>query len=159
MNFLLIYSRQKPLLNAIFLFILAGIACCVTTTVSASSVPLFYSLDTVPENTTNIIRQDTSTAVYDTPPTYPGGQSGWLRYIVQNTKFPPGATDGQVAVTFTINEKGRLSNFAAISGPEKLKREAIRLIKNSGRWNPASLNGSPVTAEKVLRITFRQEVN
>lgn len=160
MNFLPVYAQQKQLLNAIFLFTLVCIACCVTATAAAFSLPLKCSADTVPENiTTNINRQDTLSALYDTPSSYPGGQNGWLRYIVQNMKFSTGAIEGQAVVTFTVDEKGRLSNVTAISGSEESKREAIRLIKHSGRWIPATLNGSAVTSQRVQRITFHQEGN
>ena len=57
-----------------------------------------------------------------------------------------------VVVEFVVDQDGNLSNVQAISGPEELRREAVRVIKKSGKWNPAIQNGRPVKSYKKQPI-------
>lgn len=92
---------------------------------------------------------------------YPGGKQGWMRYLIQHLRYPPSAMNnniqGTVIVKFIIDEKGRLKQLEAISGPIELRQEAIRVIKESGRWMPAKENGKAVQSEKEQVITFKGE--
>jgi protein TonB len=42
----------------------------------------------------------------------------------------------------------------AISGPEELKAEAVRVIGRSGKWTPAVQNGRAVKSYKRQGIIF-----
>lgn len=158
MNYLLVFSKFKC--NHCFnSFTLVCIAFFFHVTVSASSLPLVFSPDTYRGNMiTNINYQDTLLKNYDTPPSYPGGSEVWMMYLMKNLRYPPDALKkkivGQVVVRFSINEKGRPNNVKAISGPRELQQEAVRLIKNGGKWNPATLKGNPVVSQKEQAVTF-----
>jgi protein TonB len=56
-----------------------------------------------------------------------------------------------------VDQEGNVSDVKAISGPELLKPEAERLIKASGKWNPALQDGQKVKAYHRQPITFRLE--
>ena len=94
---------------------------------------------------------------------YPGGQGAWLRYLQKNLQYPQDAIDneiqGTVTVQFIVDKEGVVSDVEAISGPNELRAEAIRVIKKSGKWEPAVQNGRKVKSYKKQPITFRLEAN
>lgn len=92
---------------------------------------------------------------------YPGGQGAWLRYLQKNLNYPQEAQDneiqGTVTIQFIVDKEGNVSDVEAISGPNELRAEAIRVIKKSGKWEPAVQNGRKVKSYKKQPITFRLE--
>ncbi|MFT3933387.1 MAG: N-acetylmuramoyl-L-alanine amidase [Chitinophagaceae bacterium] len=92
---------------------------------------------------------------------YPGGQSAWIKYLIANIKYPKAALDkeikGTVVVQFIVDEKGGVSDVKAINGPELLKAESIRIIKESGKWVSAMQNGKKVKSYKRQPITYMLE--
>jgi protein TonB len=92
---------------------------------------------------------------------YPGGQSAWIRYLTKTLVYPQEAQDneiqGSVVVQFIVDKEGNVSDVEAISGPNELRGEAVRVIKKSGKWTPAVQNGRQVKSYKKQPITFRLE--
>jgi periplasmic protein TonB len=92
---------------------------------------------------------------------YPGGQGAWIRYLSKNLAYPQDAQDneiqGTVIVQFIVDKEGNVSDVEAISGPNELKTEAMRVIKKSGKWTPAVQNGRQVKSYKKQPITFKLE--
>jgi len=92
---------------------------------------------------------------------YPGGKAAWMRYLNKNFRYPQEAMDneiqGSVMVQFIVDKEGNVSNVEAVSGPDALKEEAMRVIKKSGKWNPAIQNGRQVKSYKRQPITYRLE--
>ena len=92
---------------------------------------------------------------------YPGGASAWQRYLNKNLHYPQDAIDneiqGTVVVQFIVDKAGVVSDVEAISGPNELRAEAVRVIKKSGTWTPAVQNGRQVKSYKKQPITFRLE--
>ena len=90
---------------------------------------------------------------------YPGGSDGWSRFLHNTFKYPDEAVEkeiqGTVVVQFIVNKDGSLSEIKAITGPEVLKTEAVRVISKSGKWLPALQNEVPVSSYKKQPITFR----
>lgn len=90
---------------------------------------------------------------------YPGGMPAWQRFLNRNLHFPDEAlekgVDGFVTVQFIVDQEGVVSNVLAVSGPEELRAEAIRVIKKSGKWTPAIQNGHKVKSYKRQPIGFR----
>jgi periplasmic protein TonB len=90
---------------------------------------------------------------------YPGGMSAWQRFLNRNLRYPQEAMDqnvqGFVMVMFIVDREGNVSNVEAVSGPEELRGEAIRVIRKSGKWTPAIQNGHPVKSYKRQPIGFR----
>lgn len=58
-----------------------------------------------------------------------------------------------IIVKFTVDEKGKLKNFED-AGNDPLKKEAIRVVKTSGKWIPAHSNSKPIASESECAITF-----
>jgi protein TonB len=93
---------------------------------------------------------------------YPGGVSAWARFLNKNLRYPDDALNinlsGTVMVQFVVDREGNVSDVQAISGPESggLREEAIRVIKRSGKWDPAIQNGRHVKAYRRQPVTFVQ---
>ncbi len=92
---------------------------------------------------------------------YPGGTAAWQRYLQKNLQYPEEAQNneiqGQVVVKFIVDKEGKVSEVEAISGPNELREEAMRVIRKSGNWTPAVQNGRKVKSYKSQPINFRLE--
>jgi TonB family protein len=92
-------------------------------------------------------------------PDYPGGQQGWISYLTSHLHYPDAAVkkniQGTVVMQFIVNTDGKITDVKAISGPEALKAESIRTIRQSGTWVPAKQNGINVRAYKRQPITYK----
>lgn len=92
---------------------------------------------------------------------YPGGMEAWKRFLSKNYRVPEEAVSnnisGTVIVQFIVDKEGNVSDVQAISGPEELKGEAIRVIKKSGKWTPAIQNGRKVNSYKKQPIVVQLE--
>ena len=79
---------------------------------------------------------------------YPGGAAAWQRFLNKNLRYPQEAIDneisGNVVVQFVVDKEGNVSDVEAVSGPEALCAEMIRVIKESGKWTPAVQGGRQV---------------
>ena len=92
---------------------------------------------------------------------YPGGASAWQRYLNKSLRYPQDAIDneiqGTIVVQFIVDKAGVVSEVEAISGPQELRDEAVRVIRKSGQWTPAVQNGRQVKSYKKQPIVFRLE--
>jgi protein TonB len=83
---------------------------------------------------------------------YPGGAAAWQRFLNKNLRYPQEAIDneifGSVVVQFVVDKEGNVSDVEAVSGPEVLRAEMIRVIKESGKWTPAVQGGRQVRSLK-----------
>jgi protein TonB len=90
---------------------------------------------------------------------YPGGGAAWLRFLKRNLQYPQIAIDnevqGYVVVMFIVDREGNVSDVQAVSGPDELRAEAVRVIKKSGKWTPAIQNGHPVRSYKKQPVGFQ----
>ena len=89
--------------------------------------------------------------------TYPGGDKAFTLYLMQNLRMPQNYTVTEkvtIIVTFTIDESGKLKDILATDGPGPLKKEAIRVIKHSGKWIPAYIGAKAIASERQQRISF-----
>jgi len=92
-------------------------------------------------------------------PTFPGISNALFSYIKTNKRYPKSALknkiEGQVVITFVVENNGSLSGFKVFQhlSPD-CDAEAIRLMKNSPKWNPGIRNGKPVRVEMNLLIPF-----
>jgi protein TonB len=93
---------------------------------------------------------------------YPGGKQAWIQYLTQNLKYPLPAVakkiQGTVVVQFIVNQDGSISNIQAISVPEELRDETVRIIRKSGKWSPARQNGKTVKAYKKQPVSYKLSV-
>jgi periplasmic protein TonB len=91
---------------------------------------------------------------------YPGGEDEWKKYLKKNMKYPKKAwwdemeTDIIVKVTFDKDGNIKEVQHMNTSG-YGFEEEAVRLVKKSGKWNPAIHRGKPVACAGSLKIEFR----
>ena len=92
---------------------------------------------------------------------YPGGANSWVQYLQKNLKYPEYASkngiQGSVLVEFIVKTDGTLDNIHVVSGPEALKVESVRIIRDSGKWIPAKDRGKIVKSYKQQPIIYRLE--
>ena len=97
----------------------------------------------------------------ETPPSFPGGDSAWKRYLLKNcrvsTPVDSGAPAGtyKVLVQFIVREDGFLENIKSLTNHGYgMEDEVIRLIKKGPLWIPAIQNGHIVRAYMQQPVTF-----
>lgn len=88
-----------------------------------------------------------------------GGTKEWIKYLQKNLSFPDRALslrkNGQVKIGFVVDTTGILRNPFIIKSVEfSLDKEAIRLIEDAPKWEPALQNGKKVKAYRRQPITF-----
>jgi protein TonB len=67
-------------------------------------------------------------------------------------------TQGVVKVQFLVDTLGRVSDATILADPgDGLGEEALRMIRESGRWMPAMRQGRKVRYRHIQAITFRLE--
>ena len=98
----------------------------------------------------------------DTKPMFNGKafEDGFREYIYQNVKYPTEAIkssiSGTVMVQFVIEKDGSVSNAKVIKSAHKLlDNEALRVIKQSPNWTPASKEHEQVRVQINFPVTFR----
>jgi protein TonB len=97
----------------------------------------------------------------DIPASFPGGESAWNNFVASNidTNIPikNGAPAGTytVTVTFIVGMDGALTDVVCKNDPGYgMCVEAVRLIRKSGKWKPATQNGRIVIGLKFQSIVF-----
>jgi protein TonB len=93
---------------------------------------------------------------------YPGGASQWQQYLTKNIQYPERAQKkgmhGQVQIIFAVDKEGNITDpYIRKSVEYSLDQESLRLIIQSGKWNPAIKDSVPVDSYQVQRLNFRQE--
>ena len=125
----------------------------------------------------------TVSEIAKTSPQFPGGQKALKKFFEKNVQYPDAAQDydveGQVIMTFFVNEDGSLSDISAHdckinrfnttrfsqeteSKQKELKeqfaklfaKEGYRVIKKMPKWTPGKLNGKVVRTKYNLPINF-----
>ncbi len=97
--------------------------------------------------------------VVEKQPSYPGGQDGYRKFLIENIKYPAEAlkkgVTGTVYVTFVIEIDGAVTNVKVLRGiGSGCDEEAIRVVKMMPKWNPGEEKGKPVAVQFNLPIKF-----
>jgi len=102
---------------------------------------------------------DSTFTKVETESSFPGGEAGWKRFLMENMVYPKKAikknVQGTVIARFIVDKDGTLSDIEAIDGPELLREAAIDIIKKSPNWKPAQQHGRKVKSYKIQPITFK----
>jgi len=93
---------------------------------------------------------------------YPGGISQWQRYLIKNIQYPERAQNkdiqGQVQIIFKVDIDGNIADpYIRKSVEYSLDQESLRLIIQSGKWDPATKDGIPVNSYKIQPLNYRLE--
>jgi len=92
-------------------------------------------------------------------PSFPGGDQELLRFIAENTKYPPLAREngvqGIVVVTCVVDERGRIDKVQLLRGiGGGCDEEAIRVLKAMPLWSPGKQRGMPVRVQYNFPFRF-----
>ena len=120
---------------------------------------------------------------YENSPQFPGGKKALMQFLEKNIQYPDAAQDydveGQVIMTFFVNEDGSLSDISARdcrinrfnttrfsqeteSKQKELKeqfaklfaKEGYRVVKKMPKWTPGKRNGIITRMKYNVRISF-----
>ena len=94
---------------------------------------------------------------------YPTGREGWQNYLRRSLRSNvPAENDAPtdrnytVVVSFVVDIDGTVSNVVAENDPGYgTAAEAVRAIRNSGKWIPAMQDGKKVKYRQRQQITFQ----
>ena len=89
------------------------------------------------------------------------GLNSWTNKIEDNINYPMEAklkqVEGEVLVSFTVNEKGNLNDLLF---EEKLgygaEEEILNALRKAGKWEPAIINGKATPVKVSLPISFKK---
>ncbi|MEN8249070.1 MAG: TonB family protein [Bacteroidota bacterium] len=95
-----------------------------------------------------------------TPPQPVDGISIFKTYVNMNIRYPINKIEdnikGVVKLSFTVQPDGSLSNIYVIrSLGEEFDKEAIRLVNDGPKWEPAVENGGKISKEVKVKIRFK----
>lgn len=93
-------------------------------------------------------------------PEYPGGERAWLKYLNDNLHYPDKALnkniDHRVIIQFNVDVEGNISNIKPLyNDSDDFVKEAIKTVRESGKWNPAIQNFRIVNALVTKLIVFK----
>ena len=112
------------------------------------------SLSDLPLESSN----DSDTSTLDSEPRFIGGKISWQKYLKNNLKYPFKAKrkniQQNVHVSFLVDSNGVPQDIKVVNGNTLFHEEAIRLIKESGKWLPAIQDGQYVQAATIQMIPF-----
>ena len=112
------------------------------------------------EHVLGIPKDTTVYRVVEVMPSYPGDMEALYKFLGQQMHYPKEALEngieGRVVVRFVVEEDGRLTHFEAIRSPSPLlSNEAIRVLRQMPRWNPAKRMGRNVRCQYNIPVMFR----
>ena len=93
-------------------------------------------------------------------PKFPGGESGMMKFLTENVKYPKEALNkgitGRVLVEFVVERDGSINDVKIMKSVDPiLDNEAIRIVKAMPKWEPGTMNGKAVRVKHTLPVTFR----
>ena len=96
----------------------------------------------------------------DKSPEFPGGTNALLDYLKKNMIYPDSCRNnniqGRVIVTLTIEKDGSVSNPRVVkSAHPLLDTEAVRLVTNMPKWEPAEQKGKKVQIDYSIPVNFK----
>ncbi|MFP4555715.1 MAG: TonB family protein [Bacteroidales bacterium] len=102
--------------------------------------------------------------VVEEMPTFIGSDKykDFKEYISKNIKYPEFAAEsgveGRVFVQFIVEPDGSVSNVEVVRGVDpELDKEAVRVVKNSPKWEPGKQRGIPVRVSFSFPVIFSLE--
>lgn len=101
-------------------------------------------------------------SIVEVQPEFNGGQRDLSKYISNNIKYPSAArqnhVEGKVYLSFIVERDGSLNDIRVKQGiGSGCDEEAVRVLKNSPKWKPGTVKGTPVRTFCVLPVAFQLE--
>jgi TonB family protein len=115
-----------------------------------------------PSDSTELTPEDSGEVpfvVVEEMPEFPGGDAALLKYLGENTTYPPNAREnkieGRVIIRFCVTEKGSINKISILKGVDpELDAEAMRVVGTLPLFNPGRQNGNAVPVWYMVPITF-----
>jgi TonB family protein len=100
--------------------------------------------------------------VIEQMPQFPGGEAELSQFLLENVVYPAEAASagvqGDVKVSFTINDKGYIRNPRIIDRiGYGLDEEAMRVVLKMPRWQPGKQGRRAIAVQYNLNISFAME--
>ena len=164
-NSLTVPARRIKLIISALIVMIFGIIMITTscnrgrqgiTSLTSLAPPL---LPPPPPKAPSMSGSDTIWDMTDQYPMFPGGEELLGKYVAMNTMYPEEAKkkglQGTVVVKFRITSKGKVNGYEITKSvcPE-LDGEALRVVKTISKFEPAMVDGKPVSAWFYMPITF-----
>jgi hypothetical protein len=96
-----------------------------------------------------------------TTPSFPGGQTEWIKYLQKNLNanvpVDKGAQAGTytVMIQFVVDEQGNISDIKALTNHGfGMEEEVIRIIQAGPKWIPGNVDGKAVSSFRKQPVTF-----
>lgn len=95
-------------------------------------------------------------------PEFIGGQKKFIAYLSNNLEYPAEAernqVEGKVYVEFYVDKDGSIKDIKILKSlGYGCDEAAIKVIKNSPKWNPGMKDGKPVPVKQRIPINFYLE--
>lgn len=119
-------------------------------------IPIKFQLDEkgFSEQVNKDINTDEIFETVDTPPSFPGGENGLIRYLSQNIKYPVIAQEsgamGKVIVKFIINQEGKVEGATIAKTEMKELKPKITVTGYGKNDNKENVNGNQTKATSEL---------
>jgi protein TonB len=96
----------------------------------------------------------------DQPSSPTGGYPGFYKFVRENLKYPELAikegVEGSVRLQFVVSKDGSISHIKVIAGiGSGCDEEAVRIVKQSPKWQPAVDKGNNVASKASIPISFK----
>ncbi|MXO03511.1 M56 family peptidase [Flavobacterium sp. HBTb2-11-1] len=123
-----------------------------------------FNTEVIAQSSINAKNQNDYKISYDTTsvkePQFPGGIEKFYMFVGQNfkmpTEFAKQKMEGKIFMEFMVEKDGSLSEFKIVKDlGYGVGDEAIRVLKLSPKWIPATENGKPVRVTYNLPITIQ----
>ncbi|UFH54625.1 TonB family protein [Spirosoma sp. KNUC1025] len=154
-------SNRRALLS--YALVLPLAACLVMCTQSEQDRPLSEADQTASQGTRKAAKVEGKIYdLVDESPEFPGGMKKLGEYLSQNLKYPEAAQKakiaGRVFVRFVVTKEGEIANVQILKGiGYGADAEAVRVVKQMPRWEPAKQGGRAVNVQYHLPINFQLE--
>ena len=94
-------------------------------------------------------------------PSFPGGDKALEKWLENNLEYPEKAldnnTEGDVVVTFAVDEQGKVYTPKITSTPigDGLEEEALLVVNKMPKWTPGRMKGKNVKTKFTLPVSFQ----
>ena len=107
---------------------------------------LYNKGDLIKGKTYDVSGKETEYYAYRILPLYAEGREAYMKYMENEIKCPENAKkkgiSGEVMVNVYIDTDGTIKDATILTGiDEELDEEALRVIKNMGKWTPLIIDG------------------
>ena len=132
--------------------------------VNLNKINIISYLPKTAETETSSIKSENTDKVYDfvsieKQPEFPGGIAKFYKYLSGSIRYPKMAQEnnvqGKVFLSFVVEKDGALSDIQVTRGlGSGTDEEAIRVLKESPKWNPGIQNGLAVRVKYNINVNF-----